>query len=408
VVLFVGTFAGNLLAYAFFLVLSRSLSAGDLGAVGSLINIGAIATVPGLGLQLVAARLMATSVPAPAVSSRSGLEHLILRLGAKIGLVLAVVLAATAPLATGLLHLDGPLPALALAVAAVPMTLTFCIQGLLQGQERFVGLSAAYLATGVTKLGAALGATAFGFGPAGVLALFAAGWLLTLAVAYAALVRGRTATGMPWRHVPADTGHPGLGREVLHAALPTSGLLVLSALDLLLARHYLSAGRSGDYTVGALFEKVAFWGPSFLATLYYPRMARAGERARAVRDALAITAGVGGVGVAVAAFAGAPLVRIVGGESFAALAPLAWVFTAVGVTLALVQVLVYADLAAAGRRVGLAVWLAALSAVGAVGLWHGDVAQVVWVMLGAVAALAVASAGLVGLDWHRERERRPA
>ena len=58
--LFVGTLAGNLLGYLFFVVLSRTLSPQDLGAVGSLASLATIAAVPGLGIQLVAARWVAT------------------------------------------------------------------------------------------------------------------------------------------------------------------------------------------------------------------------------------------------------------------------------------------------------------------------------------------------------------
>jgi hypothetical protein len=172
-------------------------------------------------------------------------------------------------------------------------------------------------------------------------------------------------------------------RQSVTAVLPMSGLLVLSSLDMLLARHFLPEDLSGGYAIGAVFEKVAFWGPTFLATLYYPRMARAADRARAIRDALLLTASVGAVGVLVAFLLGGPLVAVVGGAEYAALAPLAWLFCTLGVTLALVQVLVYADLAAGRHRAGAAVWLAfGAASTAVVAGRHDSIEQVVTGVLG--------------------------
>jgi len=403
--LFAGTFLGALLGYAFFVVLGRSMTPDDLGAVGSLINLSTILTVPGLGLQLVTARGVA-SQSAPAHSRSGGPVDGGLLVGALlVGGVPALLLAVTAPLVAPLLHLPSVAPLVVLALSAVPMTVAFAALGVLQGAERFAALGLSALLVGVAKIASAVAASALGQGVLGVIGWYAVGWVVVAVVAGALAVRGAGRGGAG----EDDAGPDGSmtapsrwaagiarARAGLVGSMPTAGLLVLSSLDLILARHHLSRDGSGVYTMGALFEKVAFWGPQFIATMYYPRMARPAERAAAVRAAVGMTAAVGVLGVLVAAVAGDLLTSFVGGRAYVGeLGHQAWVFTALGVALALVQVLVYADLADHRHGVGALVWVAVAVTVGAVALWHGSVAAVVATVLVCVLGLLLVAGTVV-------------
>lgn len=403
--LFAGTFLGALLGYAFFVVLGRSMTPDDLGAVGSLINLSTILTVPGLGLQLVTARGVA-SQSAPAHGRSGGPVDGGLLVGALlVGGVPALLLAVTAPLVAPLLHLPSVAPLVVLALSAVPMTVAFAALGVLQGAERFAALGLSALLVGVAKIASAVAASALGQGVLGVIGWYAVGWVVVAVVAGALAVRGAGRGGAG----EDDAGPDGSmtapsrwaagiarARAGLVGSMPTAGLLVLSSLDLILARHHLSRDGSGVYTMGALFEKVAFWGPQFIATMYYPRMARPAERRAAVRAAVGMTAAVGVLGVLVAAVAGDLLTSVVGGRAYVGeLGHQAWVFTALGVALALVQVLVYADLADHRHGVGALVWVAVAVTVGAVALWHGSVAAVVATVLVCVLGLLVVAGTVV-------------
>ncbi len=403
--LFAGTFLGALLGYAFFVVLGRSMTPDDLGAVGSLINLSTILTVPGLGLQLVTARGVA-SQSAPAHGRSGGPVDGGLLVGALlVGGVPALLLAVTAPLVAPLLHLPSVAPLVVLALSAVPMTVAFAALGVLQGAERFAALGLSALLVGVAKIASAVAASALGQGVLGVIGWYAVGWVVVAVVAGALAVRGAGRGGAG----EDDAGPDGSmtapsrwaagiarARAGLVGSMPTAGLLVLSSLDLILARHHLSRDGSGVYTMGALFEKVAFWGPQFIATMYYPRMARPAERAAAVRAAVGMTAAVGVLGVLVAAVAGDLLTSVVGGRAYVGeLGHQAWVFTALGVALALVQVLVYADLADHRHGVGALVWVAVAVTVGAVALWHGSVAAVVATVLVCVLGLLLVAGTVV-------------
>lgn len=407
-VLLVGTLTSNLLSYAFFAVLSRTLGGDDLGAVGSLVNLSVLAGVPAVGLQLVAARLVARAAsidaddrdhhldPADADAAARSTSREVLRAAALLGLTTAVVLAALSPVLGHLLHLP-PLLVVVVGAAMIPTAVVFAAQGVLQGSERFVRLALVLASAGVAKFAAAWIAIRAGGDVATVIGLFAVGWVAVAGLALALLPRlpratrphgqGGAAATRPrrgLRHLPRH-----LARLVAAAVVPTSGLLFLSSLDVLLARHHLAPEASGAYTVAALFEKAAFWGLGFLATLFYPAMAQRSRRRAALLRALAVTAVAGAVGVALAMLLGTWLATVVGGPDYAALGPGLWKFTALGVCLALVQVIAYAGVAAASTRMGVAMWVAGGVAVALTSWHHADVDAVVDIMLAVAAALVV-------------------
>ncbi|MDO5629254.1 MAG: oligosaccharide flippase family protein [Mobilicoccus sp.] len=403
-VLFAGTALGALLGYAFFAVLGRSLPKDDLGAVGALVNLVTILTVPGVGLQLATARRVAAGR-----SGGVGVADVVAAI--VVGGVPAVLLAVCAPLVVQALHLSSPAPVLVIAASAVPMTLVFMGMGAVQGAERFALLSLVQFSTGAVKFAAALVAAFLGLGVLGVLSWWAVGWVvLTVAVLWPAIGRRRTSSsaagpasgaavgaGLPARVSDVWRDSWAIARAGAVSSVPLAGLFVLSGLDLLLARHYLPGDASGVYTVGSLFAKVAFWGPQFLATFFYPRMARPDQRRAAVLAAVGSTALVGVVGIGVAALAGDLLVRIVGGPAFVEpLGSLAWVFTALGVGLALVQVCVYADLARSGRAVGVAVWVAVAAVFVVVAVAQ---ATPVAIVIGVTSCVGVLVALALGIVW---------
>ena len=387
--LLVGALTSNLLSYAFFVILSRYLSEGELGAVGSMVNLSVIATVPALGLQLVAARLVARRAHEPA--RVHPLERRLLGAGLALGVAVALVLALVSPAVARFLHVD-VVTVIALAAALLPLTLAFTVQGLLQGRERFTALAVVLALSGVAKLVGAILAARLASGVTGVTVLYAAATAV-VGVAGAAWVLA-TGGGLPASGEATRLhGTARLARLVAAAIVPTSGLLFLASIDVLLARQHLSRDESGLYTMGSLFEKAGFWGMSFLATLFYPAMTHADRRRKALLRALGVTAGIGALGTLATALLGGPLVAIVGGPGFAELSSDVWRFTAYGVALALVQVLAYAGVAAATVRMGLAMWVVAGLGVVWVSLAGRSVQGVVTILL--TCALALVAAGLV-------------
>ncbi len=350
-VLAVATGGANVLGYALVVALGRSLAPGDYGAVAALLNLAVIGAVPGLALQLVAARVVA--------SGGAGQVRALLGLALRTGLLLGGLVAVASPLLRGALHLGGVTPALAVAATLVPATVTAAAQGVLQGAERFGRMSLVHVAVAVLRFAAGAGAAVLGGGVDGVLLGTLAAAVLAAGVALALLpgTAGGPATPGAAATVPS-------WRDVVRSGVAMAGLLTLVNVDLLLARAVLPPAASGVYAAGSVFAKAAFWGPQFVSTLLYPRMAVQASRRAAVAVAAAVTAALGLAVVAVAAVGGGGLVGLVLGARYAGLGRGAAVFAALGAALAVVQVLVYAAVAGHDRRLAAATW-AGTVAVGA-------------------------------------------
>lgn len=383
------TLLANILVYGVYLVLARVLSAPDLGAFAALGNLLVMASVPALALQLVTARHVARAAPGGVVDeAASGL-----RTGVLVGLAATVLLLALSPVVTTVLDLPGPGPAVLLAGVVLPTYVTFAAQGALQGAHRFAALGAVLVAVaGGRFAAAALGGT-LGLGVSGVLALtVTAAW----ATAVAALWPVRGSLGAAAGPVPLWT------RSVVHGTAATSALLVATNLDVPLARALLPATTAGEYAVLAVLGKAAFWGPAFLATLFYPRMATATGRRTAVA-AVGATAATALVGVVAAWLLARPLVVVVGGSTYAHLTPLVPLLVASGAAWSVAQVLVYWRLSRGDHRLGWVVWGVAAVAIATVSVRHGTIAHIATVVL--AGGLVVVAWGVTLLARARPSER---
>src|SRR6266487_3548551 len=237
---------GNGLNYAFNLVMLRMLEPAAYGALGALLAVILIGTVPGLALQVVVAR------------------HTALRAGDRQAVT-----------------------ELWLAANLLPLPIVSALQGMLLGAQRFGALAASMLLNAAARLAVGVGLVAAGYGVDGALAASVAGSVLAMLPPLALLrpaLAGRLRRPRPrgWRTAPIGAeplggllspGTAALGREVGAAALAFLGLLLLTNVDLLLARHYLAAEASGLYAAGAVVAKIAFWAPQFVATIVFPRLA---------------------------------------------------------------------------------------------------------------------------------------
>jgi O-antigen/teichoic acid export membrane protein len=379
----VATSSANILAYGLYLVLNRQLTPQDLGAVAALLNLTVISAVLALALQLVAARRVATD--RAVVHSRDATEASALATGTVLGLAVTALMLFASPLIAWAFDLAGILPAVLIAVGALPTYLTFAAQGCLLGRERFGTLGVVFVVAAVGRFVAGAGAAWAGLGVSGVIgATVLAAWV-TAAISLAMVPTAARAAGARMRSTWV--------RTVLHSATATSALLVVTNMDIPLARAVLPPIESGEYAVVSLFAKAAYWGPAFLATLFYPSMARATSR-RSALLAVGSTTAIALVGVGLSALLAEPLILVVGGPAYSELAPLVPLLTASGAAWSVAQVLVYWRLSRGDHRLGYAVWAVAALIAATVLLWrHDSIAQIASTVL--AGGLAVAVYGLV-------------
>ncbi|MCR6485718.1 polysaccharide biosynthesis protein [Amycolatopsis sp. OK19-0408] len=362
-------------SYVLSLAAARILAPGAFGELSSLLAVLVIGVVPAMGLQTVVALRVARS---PSTSRGS-----LFALGLMTSAIVATVALTLSPLLVLLLHLGSLAPALLVTAALGPLTLLGLFHGLLQGSHRFAVLAGLIALEGLGKVGGSLVGLIVTGSPTGALAGTALGSL-------AVVVTGWQICGRP-RPRWADRH----GGEVLHTAQAMLALVLLVNLDLVLARHTLPAASAGEYALGAIVTKIAYWLPQAVGVLVLPRFAASSGRRRALPVALAVCAFLDAFVLLASLVLGPSLLALIGGARYAGATMPVWPFALAGSMLALVQILLYARLADGDRRVTFLMWTAVAVEALLITTWlHSSATQVVTAAAGCAGGLALAGAAL--------------
>jgi O-antigen/teichoic acid export membrane protein len=381
----VATVLANLLGYGFNLVMSHSLGPSRFGELSALLAVALVAAVPGTAVQALIARRIAARPDEPADDGRLLRQALLLAVG--VGLLLLAV----SPVLRLFLHVGSWASLAWLAALLVPTTAAFGCQGVLQGHNRFHALGVLLVLVQAARL-AAGGLAAAGHG--GVATALAATTLLTAVVVVVAV----PLTARPEWRGPGARMLVTLSRD----AFAVLGVLVLTNLDLLLARHYLPHAEAGLYAAGNLVTKAAFWGPSFVATVTYPRLTQPHGRARTLRQGVSVLGALSLIGIAAAAV-GAPLVPVLIGQAYEPIADTAWLFAVQGAALAFVLLGVYAGLAIHDRRLSVLIWAVTVAESVCIVFWlHRSVMQILTTVVIGSLVLVLAAGLLEGRELTRK------
>ncbi len=377
----------NIGAYLLNVISPRLLSPAQWGEFGSLLAILVVGAVPALGLQTFGALRVAklrsgeTTSTHPRHLPQRDLGQLFTMAFTASAAVTGLLIAAT-PLLMVLLHFSTPWPTVCVAIALTGVTCNGIFLGMLQGAQRFGALAALIIIDGLGRTGmAVVGLVVFGT-PIGALSTMVAG---TLVVA----TTGWLMCGRP----PLVKREPGHVSEVFHAGQALLGLVLLVNLDVLLARHNLPPEAGGEYAVGWVMTRMAYWLPYAIAVVALPRLADAEQRRRIVPITLMFCAGLNALVVSVSVLFGNEIVTLIGGGAYAASTLPLWAFALVGSLLSLVQILLYARIASADRRSTVLVWVAVGVEIALVTAWLNDsLIEIVTAAVATTAGLAVASA----------------
>jgi hypothetical protein len=374
----------NALAYVVTVASARLLAPEAFGELAALLGVLLVGVVPAVGLQT------ATALALGGLRDRPSTVWLPVTRAAHAAVLLvggatAVLAAALAAPVSALLHVTDPSALIWLAVLLVPHTVAGGYDGILQGRGRHGTLAAMLSAFGVLKLLGALAGLLTAGTPAAVLAGMAAG-----ATAGAAL--GWFACGRPGVGPGADV----IIRGAARAAGSLLGFVILSNLDLLLARHHLPAADAGRYAVGSIVFKVAFWLPQGVCLVVVPELGDTIRGRRIALGAVGWVATTGAVVVAGTALA-APLLPVVLGGAVPASV---WLFALLGGATATAQVLLYSGIATRDRLALAAVWGAVGVECGVVAVLAGTGAANVQAVVSTAVAVVLL---LVGLGLARVR-----
>ena len=386
---FVGaaTLIGNGAAYALSMVAARVLVPAEFGAFGALLAILVIISTIGIAMQALAARRVAV-----ATSNRDEVEGQAIRLSIYLGIVIILggILAAW-PLSV---LFSIPLLAVVFGIASLGFVdIGSAAMGVSQGREEHKRLSAGFIVNGAARAV---------FGVIGVIAFHSvvgATLGILIGCAVGAFISYRICCPGAW----SNTIGAGGAAEFAHVAHALIVLFTLTNIDILMARIFLSEDSSGEYSVGVLLAKIAFFLPNAIIIVLFPKMTTGNSR-RTVYIATGLTAVVGLCITGFSLLFGDLVIRVLGGVQYVdlGLGTDAWLFALEGSAFALVQVLLYARLAAEDKRAAASVWIALVVLVAIIALWrHADVVQIVTTVVGV--SLVLTLIGLI-LDWRGGRE----
>lgn len=379
---------GNLCNYLFAVLAGRILGPADYGVLTALLALAVVVALPVSAIQVTLARDVAYR------DSQGDLDgsNALLRTTARAALIgtaaLAVVSIALMVPVAWLLNIDDVWLVGLTALIFLPLVLTAVVTGEIQARQRYGELAVVLGAPSVSRLfifGASLliGATLVGALWASVI-----GSLVGLALpAWWArnAFRRSSAPKAPLRSFTA-----GLWPVVIGMI----GVTALTNIDLLVVKGRLSAFDAGLYGAASVLDKIAFFVPTAIVAVLFPRVAMRRAEGRDTRDilgrALVVTIAFCLLLFGFFAIAGQQVVDIAFGSQFAGSVPLL-VPMGIGMTcFSVANVLVSFHLSSGDRRyasvlaIGAAVQLVALLLVPA------GLMPFIWVNAGIGIALLIA------------------
>lgn len=388
---------GQALAYVLYVVGARVLAPDQYSSFASLMTILLVGNVLALGLQAVGARVLARATDgAPGSRPASdGLASRILRFGGQSGSVLAGTVVVMSPLLAIALRQSGVADIVLVGLTLLPITIAGALYGIAQGREDHARLGALFVVTALGRFGGGIIGLAMTSSVDGAIVGTAVGTAAGVIVGWAALGRTHRATPQPI---------PGLLPQVLHSSHALLALFVATSLDVPLARFFLSGDEAGQYAVGAIVMKVAFWLPSFIVLVVFPRLAKS----EATRMAIVATGAVALLGLVEVAFLwlfSGQVLALIAGPEYAPVAPWLWLFGLIGAAFSVAQFLLYSRLAVDDRRAVVTVWACAVAIFVGIAVWHSSFVQVAAVV--ATCAVALAAAGTWTLAGKARRMADP-
>jgi glycosyltransferase involved in cell wall biosynthesis/O-antigen/teichoic acid export membrane protein len=376
---FVGAItAVNLSNFVFHVVLSRLLGPASYGALGALLNVTAVLTVPIAALQVTVTQ----SVAERPEGTTPPLGRL-LRVSLIVGVAGVLLWTAATPTIDRFFHLTSPRPTVILGPWLLLSVVGAVLQGVLIGQRRFHVVAISQLA------GAVLGRLAFGvilvklgLGVTGGVAATVIGSTVSCLVLLYPL---RTQLRWHGTFVPR-------GKDAALSVVSLSGATLLLGLDTWLGRHFLAALAAGYFAAATTAGRIALFLPAAITVVYFPQLAAIGGVGPAARRVLARCV----VLVALVSFGAAgaivllpsTTVDLLFGAAYARSASAVGIVALADAAIAVATCLVYYQVARRSR-LALSAWPTCVFAAVLAALFHGSIVVLALDMLAASVAFLI-------------------
>jgi O-antigen/teichoic acid export membrane protein len=397
----------NAATYLFYAMATRALGVDSGGALLAIIAASLMLSVPvgvvGLGLSGVVSHLRA-------VGDFGGVSRLLRRTtwswGGSALALLAAALLGSNPV-NEFFHVNVPLVAASAALIVVATAGLLLARGFLQGVGEFRRLALSNLTEAVAKVAAAVFVAFAGVGFVGALVSFGGALLAAFLVSAMLLY--------------VHAGHervPDEGAGVLRQATPVftamGALTVMTFFDAIAARHFLSAREAGLYNAAALAGRALMTVLAFVPSVLLPkvreRVATDGDTNAVVAPAIAFTAAVCLVALAVFTFAPRFVAVFVGGRAYAGAAYLIPLYGIAASALAVTSVLATIHAAHDRVRVGGSLLVVMALEVTGVVVMHDSAMTILRVIVAGHVAALLAVVVFGAIDARKSRggkERLP-
>ncbi len=274
-IIFAGSFVVNVLNYVFTLVVSRILGVEAFGEVTALSSLLLIVSVPAAALTMLMTRQSAYHNS----ESKDAVRELFNVLKKNVflaSLAFWILFLATVPFLSHFLQI--PLLPLFIFSLLIPTTFASSLQtGTLQGLQEFFMLAKQSILSTIIKLVISVALVYAGFSVSGVMLGLVLAQLASWGYGYVAtkvlLLTSDTA------NLPGQAFSLRSVRSLFSTILATTLLLVLlSNVDVLLAKHYLSADLAGQYGALSTLGKILVYGVGAFITVLLPMVSAAHAR----------------------------------------------------------------------------------------------------------------------------------
>ena len=383
---FVATGAVSVSNFLFHVVISRLLGPSVYGALGALLNVLLILSVPLGAIQAAVTR--SESAHLHSEGHGIGLRRAMMRAGLT-GIIGTLVLIVFSPLIASYLHLSSVESTMILAIWVLPALIGAVAQGVLMGRLRFAPVSVAMLLGGVVgRLALGIILVEMGFGLVGAVAASVLAQLVQTVIVCFPLAS-------EFVHSKGYSIGVGLRSGVL-SVLALGGYWVLGTEDTVLARHFLPAHSAGLYAAASTAGRIALFLPGAIALIAFPRFSKESGRGELARSTLRwslATVSVLGLGTAIVLLIVPSLViDILFGSSYLGAADTIRVLGFEAAGLGFAGLLLYFHLARESLD-SLYGWVGALLAFVGVEFFHGSTVTIALVMLVSVGVISVLSFG---------------
>lgn len=402
------TLVASGLNYLSSVIFSRVLDPVGFGELTALLALAVIVGVPTGAAQTVIAERVAVHAHAGRMDNvRYLIRHAVGHV-AMIAVIVTAIYMACIPIVIDALNLRVPGPAIALSGMILLGFIVPIAFAVLQGLDRFVVFGLMLVAVSLSRIVFGVGWAALGGGAGGAIAGQALGMAVIIAVSLwllrdLLLSRGSGAATAGVRRKP-DV-------RAVSASAAFVAFAVISNLDVLLAKMFLSREDVGIYAAIATVGKIVTFMPAAIAVAMVPNAARAhhtdGDSRRVLRMSAALVLGTASLAALPALIAPELLVKVMFGPRYEAAADGVLPIVLGGAALAMLNLFVVYSVAIRDQRWGLLLLVGVALQVTGVALFHDSPVQVATVQ--AVAAVSVVALNeAFSHSLLRRRRRRTA